>query len=114
MSFEEKRLHKRYAIDASGEIIFTDNVIEGLVTDISFGGFHIKNEQFSQDHMGAEVDIKITTKLNSEQYCIEGRSRVVRCIDGCMGLHFIGMETENITALNELILKLSLQESDCE
>ena len=112
MNNEEKRTHKRYSGNALGEIILPKDVVEGIVTDISFGGFYIKDEQFSSDYLGEEVDIKITAKLNSNSYSLEGRSRIVRCDDDGMGLFFIGMGNEDITVLGKLILNLSLQESE--
>lgn len=109
---KEKRAYERYMVDALGEVVFTHSVIEGIVTNICFGGFYIKSDKVSPDYVGEEVKIRITTKLNSESYSIEGKSRVVRCDDEGMGLFFIDMENENIAMLNKLILNLSLQESE--
>lgn len=111
MSSSEKRKDPRYVVSASAEIMIGEEFIQGTVKDISFGGFFVKEINCSSNCEGKEAEIKIVADLNSGSYCIEGKSRIVRYSDKGIGLFFIGMDDENITALNKLILNLSMQES---
>ena len=109
---KEKRAYPRYIIDATSEIVIDQDTVKGTVKNISFSGFFAKGVDCSSDCVGKEVDIKIVTYLNPDSYCIEGKCRIIRHSDDGIGLFFIGMDNENISTLNKVILMLSMQESE--
>ena len=109
MSDSEKRKHQRYDIDAASKLLFEQPSLEATVKDISFSGCFIKEANCSSDYINKEVDIKIEATLDDTTYSIEGRCRITRVSEHGMGLFFIDMNEKSITALNRVILNLSLQ-----
>ncbi|MDH5190876.1 MAG: PilZ domain-containing protein [Gammaproteobacteria bacterium] len=112
MNIKDKREHKRYVVDAVCEIKMECACITGELKNISFSGFFMKTKVGLSAFVGGEADVKITTRFNDHDYCITARSRIIRSDENGVGCFFVGMDDINIEAFNNLILNLSLNQTN--